>query len=289
MEVLLQTANMPAELLEQARVVLAKEFRRQLEEFIERGARMTIALPAYVEFTLEEVRPNTRRGMLAFLGALESADFSVFAGLLFEIGYRRAKQGLPVHALFGIIAITDRLVRELCAENIDDREIRAASLEISQRVCELARSSVLDAFQRSSQEAHQKIVHLVRQLSVPLLPVLPGVLIIPIIGAVDPARADQIIEVLLRGIGDHRAHIVILDITGITDVEPAIAEHFIRAAHAARLLGARTLLVGVGPAVATVLVESRADLHGISTHATLEAALSLVLRQHRNRDSRMAS
>jgi rsbT co-antagonist protein RsbR len=115
------------------------------------------------------------------------------------------------------------------------------------------------------------------ELSTPLIPIAAGVLAMPIVGAVDQLRAEQILEALLEGIVEHRAHTAILDITGVRVVDAQVASGLVSAARAVRLLGARVLLTGIRPEVARILVGLDADLTGVVTLGTLESGIAYAL------------
>jgi rsbT co-antagonist protein RsbR len=116
-----------------------------------------------------------------------------------------------------------------------------------------------------------------RELSTPLIPLAEGVLAMPLVGSIDSARAAQIMEALLDGIGAARARIAILDITGVKVVDSQVANALIRAAKAARLLGAEVILTGIGPAVAMSLVQLEADLSNVMTLSTLQAGIAYAM------------
>ena len=115
------------------------------------------------------------------------------------------------------------------------------------------------------------------ELSTPLIPIAAGVLAMPIVGSIDTLRAEQILETLLEGIVEHRAHTAILDITGVRVVDAQVASGLLGAARAVRLLGARVLLTGIRPEVARILVGLDADLTGVVTLGTLESGIAYAL------------
>jgi PAS domain S-box-containing protein len=120
-----------------------------------------------------------------------------------------------------------------------------------------------------------------RELQTPLMPIADQVLAMPIVGAVDAARAAQIMETLLKGITAMRAHTAILDITGVRGINAEVAEALVRTARAARLLGARVVLTGIGPAVASALIELRVDIEGIVTRGTFQSGIAYALAAER--------
>ncbi len=118
----------------------------------------------------------------------------------------------------------------------------------------------------------------VRELSVPVVPILDHVLIVPLVGELDQERAQLLLTRLLERISTEQARIAILDITGVPFVDNTTVTWLVHAARAARLLGARCILVGIRPDVAEALVTSGVDLTGLTTRADLRSALYDALR-----------
>jgi PAS domain S-box-containing protein len=117
----------------------------------------------------------------------------------------------------------------------------------------------------------------IRELACPLLPITAGAIAMPLVGAIDDARAQRILEVLLNGITAHAARVAILDITGVRAVDTQVADILVRAASAARLLGTQMVLTGIQPAIARTLIELGADLRGMVTKATLRDGIAHAL------------
>lgn len=140
---------------------------------------------------------------------------------------------------------------------------------------ELDRLSMKEQVIRAQQAA-------LRELSTPLVPLAPGVLAMPLVGAIDSVRAREILETLLEGISQQSAHTAILDITGVRYVDTQIANALVSAARAARLLGARVVITGITPAVAQTLVSLESRLDGIVTLGTLASGISYAMRARGN-------
>jgi len=121
-----------------------------------------------------------------------------------------------------------------------------------------------------------------RELSTPLIPITDEVVIMPLIGTIDSQRAQQVMEALLEGVAQHQADLVILDITGVSVVDTQVAQAFIQAAQAVRLLGAQVMLTGIQSQIAQTLVHLGVDLSGIQTQGSLQAGIAAALtkRQH---------
>mgnify|MGYP005852478615 FL=1 len=118
-----------------------------------------------------------------------------------------------------------------------------------------------------------------RELSTPLMPIADGVVAMPIIGTIDTMRAQQIMEALLQGIAEHNASIAILDITGVKVVDTQVAGALIRAAQAARMLGAQVVLTGISPEIAQTLVHIGAEMREMVAKPTLQQGIAYALNQ----------
>ncbi|MGB1014030.1 MAG: PAS domain-containing protein [Nannocystaceae bacterium] len=117
------------------------------------------------------------------------------------------------------------------------------------------------------------------ELSTPVLRLWKGVLAVPLIGNVDSERAARLMDVLLTAIQHEGAAEVVLDITGVTEVDGEVAQRLLKAVRAARLVGARCSLVGVRPDVARAIVELDIDIGDVPIFSTLEQALGEVIRR----------
>lgn len=119
----------------------------------------------------------------------------------------------------------------------------------------------------------------IRELESPMLPIADGVLVMPLVGEINEPRAQQIIQNMLTGIARNRASVVILDITGVRSVDERVAGALLQAARAAQLLGARYVLTGASPGIATTLVTLGADLSSIVTLGTLQSGIAWAIAQ----------
>ncbi len=151
--------------------------------------------------------------------------------------------------------------------------------ELEQRIAERTRE-LGEAFERlrSEAEAKEQLLRLVREMSSPVIPVLEGVIVMPIVGTLDSERARRVMDDLLAGIERERARVAILDITGLAVVDTAVANALLQAARAARLLGAEPILVGISPEVAETVVHLGVEMRDLRTAATLEEGLLAGLR-----------
>lgn len=136
---------------------------------------------------------------------------------------------------------------------------------------------------RSLVERQQALLSTIQELSTPVLPVHDKVLLLPLIGHLDSNRSQQLIEVLLSSVEQHRATAVIIDITGVPIIDTAVAHHLIQATTAARLLGAETILVGIAPEVAQTIVQLGVDLSAFTTRSDLQSGIEYAITRQSKR------
>lgn len=118
-----------------------------------------------------------------------------------------------------------------------------------------------------------------REVSTPLIPLADDVVVMPLVGAIDSARAQQIMEVLLEGIATYQADTVLLDISGVRVVDTQVADALLRSARAVQLLGAQIVLTGISADVAQTIVHLGADMGRIMTRANLQDGLRYALEE----------
>jgi methyl-accepting chemotaxis protein len=111
------------------------------------------------------------------------------------------------------------------------------------------------------------------EMSTPVTKIWDGVLFAPIVGIVDSKRSVDIMNKALSSIADTRASTLLLDIGGVAIVDTAVANHLIKIAKAAVLMGCKTIISGISPAIAQTIAELGIDLGAIQTTSTIESAL----------------
>lgn len=117
------------------------------------------------------------------------------------------------------------------------------------------------------------------ELSTPVIKLWDGVLAIPLIGTLDSMRSQVATESLLQSIMTHQAKVAILDITGVPTVDTMVAQHLLKTAMAARLMGAECVISGIRPQIANTMVQLGIDLGEVATRARLADALAYALNR----------
>lgn len=136
---------------------------------------------------------------------------------------------------------------------------------------------------QAREEAQHRLLETVRELGSPVIPLAPGIIALPLIGAMDDIRVQQAMSALLQGVSEHRARVAIVDVTGVAAVDTTVAAGLLKAAQGIRLLGATPVLTGIRAEVAQTLVVLGLDLASVVTRGTLQEGLAYALDLGRGR------
>jgi rsbT co-antagonist protein RsbR len=136
-----------------------------------------------------------------------------------------------------------------------------------------------EAYQKSREGVIHRQQHELLELSTPVVTLWDGVLALPLIGTLDSARTQIVMESLLQRIVDTGSLIAILDITGVPTVDTLVAQHLLKTIAAARLMGADCIISGIRPQIAQTIVHLGVDLNTVTTKATLADAFKVALKR----------
>jgi rsbT co-antagonist protein RsbR len=139
--------------------------------------------------------------------------------------------------------------------------------------------TTVDFFQKGREEVINRQQQEMLELSTPVVKLWDGILALPVIGTLDSARAQAVMESLLTTIMETGSKIAIIDITGVPTVDTVVAQHLMKTVAAARLMGADCIISGIRPQIAQTIVHLAIDLGGISTKATLADAFRLAMQR----------
>lgn len=136
---------------------------------------------------------------------------------------------------------------------------------------------------KTYQKAREGVINQQQQelleLSTPVVKLWDGILALPMIGTLDSARTQVVMESLLQKIVETESQIAIIDITGVPTVDTLVAQHLLKTVTALRLMGADCIISGIRPQIAQTIVHLGVDLHGVTTKANLADALALALKR----------
>jgi rsbT co-antagonist protein RsbR len=137
----------------------------------------------------------------------------------------------------------------------------------------------MKAFQKAREDVIRRQQEELLELSTPVVKLWDGILALPMVGTLDSARTQVVMESLLNRIAETGSAIAILDITGVPTVDTLVAQHLLKTVTAIRLMGAECIISGVRPQIAQTIVHLGVDLQGVTTRANLADALALALKQ----------
>jgi rsbT co-antagonist protein RsbR len=204
----------------------------------------------------------------------ESADFENVSEILSGISISRARQGFtPKETGLFVLSLKDALLQTLRSEISDNPE---ALYDSSMRVNKLIDTfSVVtfETFIKGREEVILRQTDEITEISTPVIRVWDGILALPIIGTLDSARTQVVMENLLQEIVSSGSGIAILDISGVPAVDSLVAQHLIKTVSATRLMGAECIISGIRPEIAQTVVHLGIDLSNIITKASLASAL----------------
>jgi rsbT co-antagonist protein RsbR len=226
------------------------------------------------EQLMRELRPALSTG--TDIRAPEWADVRT---VLSEISDQRAQRGFaPSETAVFIFSLKQPLFQLLQEELADDPASLAQELwHVTLLIDDLGLFTT-EAYQRSREAVIQRQQHELLELSTPVIKLWHGVLAVPLIGTLDSARTQVVMEALLSEIVASESGIAILDITGVPTVDTLVAQHLLKTIAAARLMGADVIISGIRPQIAQTMVHLGVDLQDVVTKATLADAIAVAMR-----------
>lgn len=194
--------------------------------------------------------------------------------ILSGISISRAKQGFsPRETGLYVFSLKDSLIQVLSEEiKNDPATLYAASQKVNKLLDNLG-IVTFETFIKGREEVILRQTDEITEISTPVIRVWDGILALPIIGTLDSARTQVVMENLLQEIVESGSTIAILDISGVPAVDSLVAQHLIKTVAATRLMGAECIISGIRPEIAQTVVHLGIDLSNIITKATLAHAL----------------
>lgn len=200
--------------------------------------------------------------------------------LLSDISQTRARQGFtPIETANFMFSLKEPLFTYLrTALSNDPQELSEETMRTSILFDRLGLFTV-EVYQKTREQVIQRQQQELLELSTPVVQLWKNVLALPLIGTLDSARTQIVMENLLQKIVDTGALIAIIDITGVPTVDTLVAQHLLKTIAAARLMGADCIISGIRPQIAQTIVHLGVNLEDVITKATLADAFVIALQR----------
>jgi len=249
--------------LRQNRTLLREEWVARIAE-----AQLLTAM------TQEEIFAEATSVYDSYVAALETGTFEALQAYARNLSERIIPRGVETHEVVGIVLLLrDVLARSLFAKYQTDFEKLNRILDAYEPAANRIANTVAVGFVQGRERVIRQQQEAIRELSTPVLQVRERLLILPIIGVIDPQRARQLTEQLLRGIRTNRAKVVVIDITGVAAMDVTVANHLVQTVEASRLLGATVIVTGLSPEIAQTLVTIGVELGKMNTVGDLQGGI----------------
>lgn len=203
----------------------------------------------------------------------QSHDLEPVNEVLGTISISRAKQGYsPRETGTYVFSLKDALVSTLQQELKDPVELYDQTIKVNKFVDGLG-VKTFETFIKGREDVILRQTSEITEISTPVIRVWNGILALPIIGTLDSARTQVVMESLLQEVVESGSSIAILDISGVPTVDSLVAQHLIKTVSATRLMGAECIISGIRPEIAQTVVHLGIDLSTVITKSSLASAL----------------
>jgi rsbT co-antagonist protein RsbR len=235
-------------------------------ELEEQGTRMLQLLAAAVEGKhADDLQATQSKELREFLEGLSRA---------------RVLQGFSsAETATFVFSLKQPLFQALRTEAGGNAELLADEIWAATQIIDRIGLYTVSTFQRAREELINRQQEEMLELSTPVVKLWDGILALPMIGTLDSARTQIVMESLLQKIVDTGSEMAIIDITGVPTVDTLVAQHLLKTVTALRLMGAECIISGVRPQIAQTIVHLGVELHGVITKANLADALALALKR----------
>ncbi|RST16959.1 STAS domain-containing protein [Streptomyces sp. WAC05374] len=195
-----------------------------------------------------------------------------------ELSLRRARAGAsPTATSLAVLSLKEALLSAVQHTTRDSAELFSAAILVN-RLLDAAGVLSFETYVEGREDIIQRQSRQLLEVSTPVVRLWRHVLAVPLIGTLDTARTQVVMESLLQAIQDNEAQVAIIDITGVPAVDTAVAQHLMHTVNAVRLMGADCVISGIRPPIAQTIAQLGIDLSTILTRATLADALAAAIR-----------
>ena len=232
------------------------------------GARLLSAM------TPEEIFSEATSIYDNYVEVLETGSTDALQHYARDLSERIIPRGVETEEVVNIVLLLrDVLARSLFEKYHEDFELLNQVLDAYEPAANRIANMVAVSFVQERERVIRDQQEAIRELSTPVLQVRERLLILPIIGMLDAARARQLTDQLLKAIRAHRAKVVVIDITGVPDVDEEVANSLVQTVDASKLMGAAVIITGLSSEIAGTLVTIGVDLSKMDTVGDLQEGI----------------
>ena len=215
-----------------------------------------------------------------YVEVLETGSVEALQHYARDLSERIIPRGVETHEVVGIVLLLrDVLARSLFEKYREDFDLLNRVLDAYEPAANRIANTVAVSFVEQRERVIRDQQDALLELSTPVLQVRERLLILPIIGVLDQTRAQQLTEQLLHGIWEHRAKLVVIDVTGVPDMDENVANSLVDTVTASRLMGADVIITGLSSEIAQTLVTIGVDLSKMHTVGDLQGGIEEAERQ----------
>jgi rsbT co-antagonist protein RsbR len=275
----------PTETSNRISAIIQKRQQEILEDWIANLKSHAIRSDATAEATTRRYCTQLLSMMAAAIQAgqaqnIDGREWDEVRQLLAEISQARAKQGsTPSETATFIFSLKQPLFTHMRAELVKTPEHLAEDTWTISTLLDKLGLFTVEIFQKSRDQVIARQQQELLELSTPVVKLWHNILALPLIGTLDSARTQVVMENLLQRIIDTGAAIAIIDITGVPTVDTLVAQHLLKTIAAARLMGADCIISGIRPQIAQTIVHLGVNLEEVTTKATLADAFLVALER----------
>lgn len=231
-------------------------------------------VPFYERLNDAQLAGTFKRAFEAAAQDLVRGEPDQLLRLLRALGAERSQQGVAVMDIVTGLNLGFQVVSEDFAEHFaGDLEARLAWESARGRIAYAGAAALADTYLEAREAVVRAQAEELVALSLRVLPLYPGIVVLPLLGEIAAERAGQLTQVLLAAVARHACRFALIDLSGVPAFDAEAAALLVRAAQAVELLGATPVLVGIRPAAAQAMVERSLVLARLTTLADLESGL----------------
>jgi rsbT co-antagonist protein RsbR len=258
---------------------LVAHLRKSRAQLREEWARRITDAGLLTAMTPDEIFSEATSVYDNYVEALATGSVEALENYARSLSERIIPRGVETDEVLGIVLLLrDVLARSLFEKYQTDFDLLNRVLDAYEPAANRIANTVGVSFVQERERIIRQQQEAIRELSTPVLQVRERLVILPIIGALDSQRARQLTEQLLRAIRTNRAKVVVIDITGVPEIDSTVANHIVQTVDASRLMGASVIITGLSAEIALTLVTIGVDLSKVNAVGDLQGGIEAAER-----------